>query len=151
MILDVLEQSPTYAGISPRFKQGFEFLRRVSDRTPEGRNEIDGDDVFAIVVKTTTTPLAGREFEVHQKYIDVHYIHTGREAMAWAPLSTLSRVTMAFDPDQDAALYEAVASPQVFTVQPGQFAIFFPADGHVPSCVVDAPEPVFKVVLKVRV
>ena len=151
MIFDLLEQWPTYAGISSRFRQGFEFLRQVSDRTPEGRNEIDGDDVFAIAVKTTTTPLAGREFEVHRKYIDVHYIHTGREAMAWAPLSSLSKVTMAFDPEQDAALFAPVASRQVFTVQRGQFAIFFPADGHIPSCVVDAPEPVFKVVLKVRV
>ncbi len=151
MILDSLDQWPTYAGISPRFKKGFEFLRQVSDSIPEGRNEIDGEDVFAIVVKTTTTPVAGREFEVHRKYIDVHYIHAGREAMAWAPLASLMKVTMAFDPEQDAALFALVPSPQMVNVLRGQFAVFFPEDGHIPSCTVDAPEPVFKVVLKVRV
>lgn len=152
MILDNLALWPQYAAISPRFKKGFEFLQKVNEQTPDGRSEIDGDDVFAIALRTSTTPVAGREYEVHRKYIDIQYIHRGREAMHWAPLAGLSKVTMAFDPEQDAALYSLTPEGQAIRVNQGQFAIFFPEDAHIPSCHwADAAEPVFKVVVKVRV
>ncbi|MSU69815.1 MAG: DUF386 domain-containing protein [Opitutaceae bacterium] len=151
MILDNLTQWRQYAAISPRFKKGFEFLQKVTDLTPEGRNEIDGEDVFAIVVKTTTKPVEGRQLEVHRKYIDVHYVHSGREAMYWSPLATLTNPTMPFDPEQDAALYALVPEAQPLHVDRGQFAIFFPEDAHVPSCAWGQPGAVFKAVLKIRV
>lgn len=151
MILDNLAQWRQYTALSPYLEKGFKFLQQVTDQTPEGRNEIDGDDVFAIVVKTTTKPAEGRPLEVHRKYIDVHYIHSGREAMLWAPLSTLSNPTMAFDESQDAALYPAPRGAQLIKVDRGQFTIFFPEDGHTPSCDWDGAGPVFKAVLKVRV
>lgn len=151
MILDNLAQWRQYAAISPRFKKGFDFLHKVTDLTPEGRNDIDGDDVFAIVVKTTTKPVEGRQLEVHRKYIDVHYVYSGREAMYWAPLAILTNATMPFDPEQDGALYTYVPQTQQLLVDRGQFAIFFPEDGHIPSCVWDQLGDVFKAVLKVRV
>lgn len=150
MILDHLPQWPRYANINPRFKRGFEYLLQMPADPAEGRHEIDGDDVFAIVVKTTTTPLDGAQFEAHRKYIDVHYVLQGREGMAWSPLASLDRVTMPFDSEQDAALYELIPAAQLIPVLQGQFAIFFPEDGHIPSCAITVPEPVVKVVLKIR-
>jgi biofilm protein TabA len=152
MILDTLKLWPQYAGFSPHFKTAFEFLEKVDDRTPDGRIEIAGDDVFAIALKTSTSAVAGREYEVHRKYIDVQYIHRGREVMYWAPLSGLSKVTMPFDVEQDAALYALTPEGQPLQVSAGQFAIFFPEDAHIPSCNwSEAVEPVVKVVVKVRV
>ena len=150
MILDTLTQWPRYTFLGPRFKRGFEYLLQVTGDPAEGRHEIDGDDVYAIVVRTTTVPIAGREFEAHRKYVDVHYVLSGREGMAWAPLASLANVTMPFDPEQDAALYGLIPGAQLIPVQQGQFAIFFPDDAHIPSCAIPAPEPVVKVVLKVR-
>jgi len=150
MILDSLTQWALYAPFGPRFRRGFDYLRQLPADPGEGRQEIDGEDVFAIVVKTNTSPLTGREFEVHRKYVDVHYIHRGREGMAWAPLGRLERMTMAFDAEQDAALYALVPSAQLIPVLEGQFAVFFPEDAHIPSCALEAPEPVVKVVLKIR-
>lgn len=151
MILDNLVLGRQYAGISPRFEKAFSFLQRVNDRLPDGRNEIDGDDVFALVVRTTTKPVEGRQLEVHRKYIDIQYVHTGREVMYWAPLASLKTVTMPYDAAQEAALYAFQPDAQPIRVRGGQFAIFFPEDGHIPSCAWDQPEEVFKVVIKVRV
>ena len=52
MILDVLECIEQYASLNPHFAAAFEFLHRadIADLL-EGRNEIDGDNVFAMVVK----------------------------------------------------------------------------------------------------
>ncbi len=150
MILDELGQWRQYAAITPLFEQAFTFLHQVNDLTPEGRIEIDGDEVFAIVVKTTTKLVDGRALEVHRRYLDIHYVHRGSEAIYWAPLATLSNPTMPYDPEQDAALFPLVAGAQPIIIARGQFGIFFPNDGHIPSCIHQTPGEVFKAVIKVK-
>src|SRR4051812_12502498 len=103
MILDTLQQWPQYASISPRFAKAFEFLRQVRDDIVPGRHEIAGDEVYASVQKHFTKPLSERQFEAHRKYIDVQYIHRGRELIYWAPLPLLTTVTMPFKEEHDAA------------------------------------------------
>ena len=151
MILDTLSQCRTYAAISPRFEKAFAFLQQVTDQTPVRRHEIDGDDVFAFVQQHSTKPVAERQYESHRKYIDVQYVQRGREIMYWAPLPLLTNVTMPFDVEKDAALYGLIAEGVPVQVTAGQFTIFFPEDGHVPSCAWDQPADVLKVVVKVRV
>jgi len=41
--------------------------------------------------------------------------------------------------------------PQELILGNGYFAIFFPQDGHMPQLCVENPEPVKKVVIKVRI
>ena len=71
MILDNLTLWRQYAAISPRFEKAFSYLCELSGRALAERIAIDGDNVFALVVKTTTKPVAGRQLEVHRKYIDI--------------------------------------------------------------------------------
>lgn len=151
MILDQLAQWRKYAGMSPLFSTAFAYLEAVTEQSPEGRNEIAGDDVFAIVVKTRTTPIEGRQMEVHRRYIDIHYVLRGGEMMLWSPLAALTDIKMEFDPEQDAALYAAPAAVRRFAVRPGEFALFLPEDGHAPSCTDGDPAEVVKAVVKVRV
>lgn len=151
MILDTLDQSSRYEALSPRFKKAFAFLRAMTDDVPVGRHEIDGDDVFALVQCYDTTPVETRKYEVHRKYIDVQFIQRGRELIYWCPLPLLTNETMAFDVEKDAALYGLAPEGRPIPVEPGQFAILFPADGHIPCCTWDQPSTVLKVVVKVRV
>ena len=151
MILDTLVQWHQYAALSPRLAPAFAFLEKVTDDTPVGRHEIAGDDVFALVQRHNTKPVQECQYESHRKYLDVQYIHGGREVIYWAPLPLLTNVTMAFDPAKDAALYGLVAEGLPVAVRAGQFAMLFPADGHAPSCAWEQPAMVFKVVVKVRV
>lgn len=151
MIVDTLSQWRTYNAISPRFEKAFAFLQHVTDGTTVGRHEIAGDDVFAFVQQHNTKPVLERVYESHRKYIDVQYIQRGREIMYWAPLPFLTNVTMPFDAEKDAALYGLVPQGVPVQVTAGQFTIFFPDDGHIPSCAWDEPAEVLKVVVKVRV
>lgn len=153
MILDTLSQSRQYNAISPRFEPAFAFLHQVTDRTKLGRHEIAGDDIFALVQQHNTKPVRERQYESHRKYIDIQYVHRGREIIYWAPVPLLTNVTMPFDVEKDAALYGLIPDGGVpIQVRAGQFALLFPEDGHVPSCAWDdQPAEVFKVVIKVRV
>ena len=151
MILDTLAQSAQYHALSPHFAKAFAFLRTMTPQTAPGRHEIDGDNVYASVQRHFTKPVAERQYESHRQYIDVQYIHTGRELMYWAPLPLLTNVTMPYDAKGDAALYGLIPEGVPLHVRAGQFTIFYPQDGHVPSCAWDAPAEVFKVVVKVRV
>lgn len=151
MILDSLDQWHQYAALSPRLAPAFDFLQQMTEGTPVGRHEIVGDDVFALVQRHRTTPVEECQYESHRKYLDVQYIHRGREVIYWAPLPLLTNVTMPFDPAKDAALYGLTPEGLPVPVRAGQFAILFPADGHAPSCAWDQPAEVFKVVVKVRI
>lgn len=151
MILDSLSQWQRYSTLSPRFAPAFAFLQQVTDTTKVGRHEIAGDGVYALVQKHSTKPVAERQYESHRKYIDIQYIQRGREVMYWAPLARLNNVTMPFDAAQDAALYGLIPDGVPLAVRSGQFAIFFPDDGHIPSCAWDEPAEILKVVVKVMV
>jgi len=151
MILDTLAQSSQYAALSPRFAKAFAFLGGMKADLAPGRHEIDGEEVYASVQRHFTKPVAERQYESHRKYIDIQYIHTGREIMYWAPLPLLTKVTMPYDEKGDAALYALIPEGVPLQVSAGQFTIFYPQDGHVPSCAWDQPAEVFKVVVKVRV
>lgn len=151
MILDTLAQWRTYSALSPRFEKAFAFLHQVTDQATVGRHEIAGDDVFAFVQKHATKPVAERLYESHRKYIDVQYVLRGREVMYWAPLPLLTNVTMPFDAEKDAALYGLIPQGVAVQVTSGQFTVFFPEDGHIPSCAWGDPAEVLKVVVKVRV
>lgn len=151
MILDTLAQWRTYHAISPRFERAFAFLHQITDQAAVGRHEIDGEDIFAFVQKHPTKPMSERVYESHRKYIDIQYVQRGREIMYWAPLPWLTNVTMPFDVEKDAALYGLIPQGVPVPVTAGQFAIFLPEDGHIPSCAWGDPAEVLKVVVKVRV
>ena len=151
MILDTLHQSSTYKALSPRFENAFAFLRQVTDQTPVGRHDIAGDDIFAVVQRHFTKTVGERQYESHRKYVDIQYIQRGREVMYWAPLPLLKNVTMPFDLEQDAALYGLIDEGVPVPVSAGQFTVFFPEDGHIPSSAWGEVAEVLKVVIKVRV
>ncbi len=151
MILDTLEQSTAYEAISPRFAPAFNFLRQMSDRFPVGRHPIDGDDVYAMVQSFATTDVTTRNYEAHRHYIDIQYLISGRETIYWAPLPKLTEVLMPYDAAKDAALFGLVPEGVPIAVRPGQFAIFFPEDGHIPGCIHETPCELYKVVVKVRI
>ena len=149
MILDNLSQWRRYVSLSPRFLSAFDFLEKVDTTWKAGRYDIDGDVVYAIVQKYMTHPIETSPAEAHRKYIDVHYLVAGQEIMMWVPLASLTKVSMPYNEEQDAALFALVPTAASLRLSSGQFTIMFPEDGHAPGCIWDMPCEVFKVVVKV--
>src|SRR5688500_2302589 len=90
MVVDKLQNASLYAPPGSRLSKAFEFLRRPDLATLEnGRHEIDGSNVYALVQSYNTTPREKGKFEAHRKYIDVQFVVSGDECMGYANLADL--------------------------------------------------------------
>jgi YhcH/YjgK/YiaL family protein len=150
MITDTLAQYRRYINLSPRFAAAFEFLAKLPASQPDGRCDIDGGNCFALVQSYTTKPLAQAKFEAHRQYTDIQFILAGRETLLWSPLAALTQVTEPYAAERDIAFFANPAQWTPINLSAGQFAIFFPEDGHAPGIAVAGSETVRKVVIKVR-
>src|SRR5688572_2026405 len=120
MILDTLSQSASYQWLGPRFAAGLKWLGEFSPATADGRYDIEGDDVFALVQSYDTVPSADKKYESHRVYADIQYIVEGSEVIYYAPTAGLVP-TMAYDETKDYLLYSdpIVATP--LFMAPGRF------------------------------
>ena len=153
MILDRLQNAEMYKGLGKEIAAALDYLRRTDfSKLSEGRYDIDGDRVFAMVQRYQTKPTTKLAWEAHRRYIDVQYVAEGCERIGYATLSETTSVEKAYDSENDYVLYKATGD--LFTVSAGSFAIFAPQDLHAPCLAVGGPEtlaPVCKVVVKCRV
>jgi biofilm protein TabA len=159
MILDTLTNSARYETLFPNLKAGFDFLRaHANSALAAGRHEVDGDRVYAMVAKYDTRAAEDAEPEAHRKYIDIQYMISGRERILWTPLDETAAPTKDYDGDRDIIFFARNARSRPFELAAGHFCLLFPADGHQPGVNAEAapgttegPQPVHKVIVKVRV
>jgi biofilm protein TabA len=147
MILDRLHNAPLYRSLGPRFVAAFDFLR-TSDFAglPAGKTTVIPDEVFAIRVEGPTRPEADCLWEAHLRYADIHFQVSGGEAIGYAPVETL-QVTQPCEPPGDDILL--AGRGRIIHLNPGEFMILLPTDGHMPG-VADGVHPVSaKIVMKV--
>jgi biofilm protein TabA len=134
VILDILENLERYRGLGPRLDQGLEALRALavgkSAGFPlaDGRHELAGADLYAIVSSYLTEAPEAKPFEAHRSYLDIQVVLQGRE-------------TLQAEEGLGVAL------------EPGLFVVLFPQDGHRPGChpAGEEAQAVRKIVLKVRI
>lgn len=150
MIIDSLHHTASYSGLGPRFVRGFAWLASFSPATPDGRHDVEGDDIYALVQSYQTSLATEKKFESHRRYADIQYIVAGREIIYYAPVEGLQSVT-AYDATRDYELYADPAASIPLPLGAGTFSIFFPQDAHKPCCVDGERCAVRKVVIKVRV
>lgn len=118
----------------------------------EGKYEIEGKDLFAMVMDKTTEPKEKRAPEAHVKYIDVQHVVSGREVIGFAKKSEDLVVKEDMLEEKDLIKYTNEVPDEVdLVLMPGDFGIFFPEDIHRPQCAFDGPEAVRKVVMKIAV
>jgi YhcH/YjgK/YiaL family protein len=155
MITDTIKLCRRYTSLSPRFAAAVEFLEKLSAEEPIGRHEIDGDNCFALIQSYTTRLQAPAQakFEAHRRYIDIQFLQAGQETILWAPLDALTKITQPYDSGKDAGFFAAPAPTETTAIhlRTGDFAIFFPEDGHAPGLECGGLAQVRKVVVKIRV
>ncbi len=153
MIVDLLDHAMSYRAVGPRVSAALNWLRRTDlARLAEGRHELDGDRLFAMVARYQTKPLELARWEAHRRYLDVQCVVAGVERVGYAPLLPELPVAEPYDPLKDIVYYEGAGD--LIHLRAGQFAIFGPQDVHAPGLAAgDPPTPgtVLKVVVKCRV
>jgi YhcH/YjgK/YiaL family protein len=152
MILDQIENAGLYRSLGQEIATALDYMAKTDfSKLANGRHEVDGDRVYAMVSRYVPRPVEQIQWEAHRRYVDIQYLAAGAERIGYAPLSDHWPVTMAYDASKDACL--VVAQGDLFTVHKGGFAILGPCDVHAPSLALARPEPgeVLKVVMKCRV
>ena len=116
---------------------------------PTGRQEIDGDKLYAMVNEYTTEPKEKRRAEAHRKYVDVQCLVQGEEIIGYAPLQEGLEVLEDKLAEKDVIFYNNPPAEVDLVLRAGMFAILFPWEVHRPNCAFGAPAPVRKVILKI--
>ena len=147
MIIDTIENLGKYTTLNPLFADVVEFLKNNDLQTMEiGKYPIKDKDLFVNlqVAKQRTKDTA--VLETHIKMIDIQIPVTCAETFGYTPLCDLPEFE--YNEEKDITKYGDTKAQTYVTVKPGQFAIFFPQDGHAP-CILEEEE-VKKAIFKVK-
>lgn len=130
-------------------RQTLQYLRDTdfSDWEP-GKYPLDGDKLFVLVQEGTTEPFEQRKPESHERYIDIQYLLAGREQFGVAFRTGAELMTENSLAERDIAFYATVFDENRVILQPGMYGVFFPTDIHRPLCLVEKPEAIRKIVVK---
>ncbi|MFP2239455.1 YhcH/YjgK/YiaL family protein [Pseudescherichia vulneris] len=122
----------------------------VTDATPLGKHDIDGNRLFYLISEDTTEPLAARRAEYHARYLDIQIILKGQEGMTFStqPAGTPDTDWLA---DKDIAFLPEGVQEKTVVLSEGDFVVFYPGEVHKPLCAVGTPAKVRKAVVKMLV
>lgn len=150
MIIDKIENYTHYY-FGPAWQRVFEFLGTLTPDSPDGRYEIEGEEIFAIVMSYHTSAPESAVFESHQRYVDIQTVITGAEGFECAFSDELHVVTP-YDTSKEAAFYERTSPGRTrVDVSPGTFVMLYPHDAHIAGLMVgNTSKLVKKVVVKVK-
>ena len=134
MIIDTLENLKNYESLNPLFKEVVDFLKSNDLNTlEEGKHFIKDGDLFVNIQMAKGKTKEEAKLETHKKMIDIRIPLSAPETFGYTPLGSLPSAE--YNEAKDITKYEGLAETY-FTLTPGEFAIFFPQDGHAP-CVSD--------------
>lgn len=150
MVIDHISRAALYYQLHPGIETALRYIQTTDfAKLENGKYELDGEKVFAIVQEYETKDPAVEKLEAHKKYIDVQYVVSGQEKMGHALLKA-QVPSREYQSEDDFMLFDEV--PDFFlVVTEGMFTIFYPSDLHMPCILHQQSSPVKKVVVKVGV
>lgn len=133
---------PIYAAIEA--VRGQDFLQMK-----DGVYELS--DVGVLKVKSPALAMAkDRPLRAHRHVIDVTYLISGEEDIGWVPISDAASIeTDRSDKDQYTLTEKPESGESRIHMKAGDFAIFFPHEGHRPDLLSSRQSNVRKAVLKI--
>lgn len=148
MIIDNLQNSALYENLNPLFKQAFDYLKSLDFSSIEPGKTVLVENKLTVAVSDSNmkTP-ENAKLEVHDKFIDIQLPVSKAERFGWKERSALKTEREPYNPEKD-ILFFTDQPETTFDLQPGNFAIFFPEDGHAP-CIGEGQ--IRKIVVKVAV
>ena len=114
----------------------------------KGSHEIDGERLFVNIVEYTTTTPENRFWEAHKNYLDVHVMLRGEEQI---DLNFIQYMEVKPFVEKDDFLPMDGEKNASVILNPGDFLICYPADGHRTAVAVNEPVTIKKAIFKVRI
>ena len=148
MIIDTLDNLGKYAALNPLFADVVDFLKSNDLQTMEpGKYPIKDKDLFLNLSLAKQRTKDTAFLETHVEMIDIQIPITCPETFGYTPLCDLP--AFEYNAEKDITKYGDTKAQTYVTVNPGQFTIFFPQDGHAP-CIIEKEE-IKKAIFKVKV
>ena len=137
MILDNIKNAKKYYGYSPRVKTALEYLEKNAQELitmKAGRVDIDGDNIYALVLDRPCDPNYDSYWEGHKKYLDIHYVADGEEWFGWAHISDMTEIEYVDKvPGEHAKYKDKRHAGSYFLMRKGDFCLTDLEDIHAPS------------------
>ena len=146
MIVDSIKHIRDYAPLLPCLEAGLEAMGD-GRALGVGRHEFEGG--FLLVQEGETKPLDEGTFEAHRDFIDVQFVLSGAEEIAWQEYEDLA-TAIPYDPATDKERLDGSREHHML-VSEGMFWAAFPHDGHKAISHVGEPHAYRKVVMKLPV
>lgn len=133
MILGDLNNTGLTSGLSPEIAEALNWIRQhLKDEFHPGKTEVIPGRITVNREEVAMTPKEKKMIECHRRFIDIHVPLTEVEVIGWASTANLKNLLEPYDEEKDIEFYGDTAQVHI-PVYPGQFAIFFPEDGHAPN------------------
>ena len=146
MICDSLEHLGRYRGLDPNLDTAIDYLLTHDiSALPDGRTEVDGDNVFINTMDATLHPDDGYHPEYHKKYADLQIDITGSEG--WGYTNKPGKEVGEFTGDCG---FQDSVSVVTGSLGEGRFVLFFPTELHKPGLVQHGCAGVRKAVVKIK-
>lgn len=148
MIVDRIENAATYAGMGKIWAEAFAILQAYDDAAFAKGKQVTASGIKINPSAYETKSPEGADPEAHKRYADIQFLLDGEEISYYCPAADFTRITKEYDPDKD-VYFGAAADTVPVKLEAGNFAVFFPQDGHAPGCICGKAQTVRKAVLKV--
>lgn len=134
------EEKGLYSGA---LAEMLELLRTADlEEMEDGVYPIRGDGTVLILKRVVTAPFGTVWPERHDRFIDIHYLLSGREKIGFARDTAGNEPAAEVHPPvEDHWFFSRVERESEFVLYPGQFAVLMPSDIHRPWCTADAAVP----------
>lgn len=151
MIYDSIENIGSYGDQADAISKAVRFVRDFDRALPDGKYEIDGGDIFALVQSVRTGTAKEKLFEAHRIYIDVQMVLEGWERQDVILLDSEDiAVSQEYEREKDLMLFEEPQHYSTIIMKPGMFVVYGPGDGHRPGCSMGEPQDIRKVCVKIK-
>lgn len=147
MIVDHIRNREKYFYLGEDFKMALNFFSTVSSE-PFDKTDFNIEN-SGVVVKARPMESKHLEectFEAHEEYADIHFVAYGKEKIGYSDTRKLKLIS--YNSEKDMALLEGQGD--LVTLEQGYFMITFPDDAHMPCVCVGEPEPLGKMIAKIK-
>jgi len=148
MITDTIPNAARYAALHPDFADAVRLLQTLDFvALPDGQVPCANPNIRLFVGSEPMRSKAEAKPEAHLKHIDIQVPISGEETYGWIDRGRLKN-GLGYDEKRDIEFFDC--EPETWlTLQPGEFALFFPNDAHAP--LVGGEKTIRKAVFKIRV
>lgn len=149
---DNIKNAKNYYYLSKNIEIALKYLENNDfSRIENGKYEIAGKDIYAIVQEYETKNAEDAKFEAHKIYTDIQFLVFGEEKIGVSGIENFDIFTE-YDAQKDIMFLspkDNIDKP-FYDMEPGDFMILEPNDAHMPSIFGNAPKTVKKAVVKVK-